>query len=165
MKFRGVSIWDVANRIPEIYGTMVFAALVLYFFFMYAIGLSHVTEFRMGNFVFLTAGVYFALKQYRRTHRDQMDYFHAFKTGMWTSGIAAIAFAIFIFFYMHFDKNFGEMLAQKQPLGFYLNPYIMSFIISLEGVFSGMFATYMLSNFLADRKPTRTVRDQSEIIQ
>ncbi len=165
MKIGNTSIWDVANRIPEIYGTIVLLALIAYFFLMYAIGLSHITEFRLGNFVFLTAGVYFALKQYRRTHRDQMDYFHAFKTGMWTSAIAALSFSVFIFFYMHIDKNFWEMLAQKQPLGFYLNPYIMSFIISLEGVFSGLFATYMLSNFLADRKRTKPMHDQSEIIQ
>ena len=159
------SIWDMGVRIPEIYGTLIFVSLVVYFFLMYLVGWIHVTELRLFNLVILIAGVYFALKQYQRTHRGQMDYFHAFTTGMWTAAIGTLTFSVFILAYLHIDKNLMQYLAEKQPLGFYLNPYIASFIVSLEGVFSGLFVTFLLSNFLADRRPANTIRDHSEIIQ
>lgn len=155
----------MANRIPEIYGTLIFIAFILYFFLMYAFGWVHITELRLANFLFLVAGVYFALRQYQRTHRGHMDYFHAFTTGMWTAAIGTLAFSVFLLIYLHIDKNLMSVFAEKQPLGFYLNPYIIAFFVSLEGVFSGLFVTYMLSNFLADRKPARPMRDRSEIIQ
>lgn len=155
----------MASRIPEIYGTLIFLALVAFFFLMYAVGLIHVTELRLVNLLFLITGVYFALRQYQRTHRGHMDYFHAFTTGMWTAAIATLTFSVFLLAYMHIDKNFTEMLAEKQPLGIYLNPYIASFIVSLEGIFSGLFVTYLLSNFMADRKRTPPLTDHGEIIQ
>ena len=165
MKIRDTSIWDISNRIPEIYGTLIFIALLVYFFLMYLVGWVHITELRLFNLVILIAGVYFALKQYQRTHRGHMDYFHAFTTGMWTCAIGTLTFSVFILAYLHIDRNLMQVLAEKQPLGFYLNPYIASFIISLEGVFSGLFVTFLLSNFLADRKPVSRMRDRSELIQ
>lgn len=155
----------MANWIPEIYGTLIFLALLVYFFAMYALGLVHVTELRLVNLVFLLAGVYFAMKQYKRTHRGHMDYFHAFTTGMWTAAIGTLTFAVFLLAYLHIDKNLMSVLAEKQPLGFYLNPYIASFMVSLEGVFSGLFVTYLLSNFMAARTPASRMGTKSEIIQ
>lgn len=165
MKIRNTSIWDIATRIPELYGALIFIGLVVYFFLMYAIGLVHITELRLGNIVFMLVGVYFALRQYQRTHRGHMDYFHAFTTGAWTGAISAFAFAAFLLIYLNIDKNFMALLAEKQPLGFYLNPYIVAFLVSLEGVFSGVFVTFVLANFLAARTPVRRMGEKSEIIQ
>jgi hypothetical protein len=159
------TILDNANRIPQIYGLLIFIGLIVYFFTMYALGLVHFTGLRAGNMLFLTAGVYLAMKQFQRTHRGHMDYFHAFTTGMWTAAIGTLMFSAFLLLYMHVDQHFMNMLAAKHPLGFYLNAYIASFIVSLEGVFSGLFVTYLLANFLADRRPARPMRDHSEIIQ
>lgn len=153
MKGRKISIWDMGTRIPEIYGTLIAIALIAYFFLMYLFGLVHVIELRLVNLAFLIAGVYFALRQYRRTHRGQMDYFHAFTTGIATAAIGTLTFAVFILIYLHIDQNLMQVIAERQPLGMYLNPYIASFMVSLEGIFSGLFVTFLLSNFLAARAP------------
>ncbi len=165
MKIGNTSVWNIATRIPEIYGTLIFAALLVYFFLMYALGLVHITELRLVNLFILVAGVYLALKQYQRTHRGHMDYFHAFTTGIWTAAIGTGAFGIFLLVYLHIDNHFMSILAEKQPLGFYLNPYIASFIVSLEGFFSGLFVTFLLSNFMAARRPASGEPKRSEIIQ
>ncbi len=165
MKIGNTSIWDIATRIPEIYGTLIFMALVVYFFLMYALNLVHVIELRLVNLLFLIAGVYFAMKQYQRTHRGQMDYFHAFTTGMATAAIGTLTFAAFLLAYLHIDRNLMEQIAERQPLGFYLDPYIASFMVSLEGVFSGLFVTFLMSNFLATRTPASRMSDKGEIIQ
>lgn len=165
MKIGNTSIWDISTRIPEIYGTLIAVALIAYFFLMYAIGLIHVIELRLFNLAFLVAGVYFAMKQYRRTHRGHMDYFHAFTTGMATAAIGTLTFAVFLLIYLHIDKQLMQAIAE-QPLGMYLDPYIASFMVSLEGVFSGLFVTFLLSNYLAARTPVPPNRQEhSEIIQ
>lgn len=165
MKIRGTSIWDISTRVPEIYGTLIAIGLIAYFFLMYLLGLIHVIELRLFNLVFMIAGVYFALRQYRRTHRGQMDYFHAFGTGMATAAIGTLTFSVFLLIYLHFDKNLMSAIAE-QPLGIHLDPYIASFMVSLEGIFSGLFVTFLLSNYMSARAPVpRTPQGNGEIIQ
>lgn len=165
-KIRENSIWDRGTRIPEIYGTLMALALIAYFFLMYLLDLVHVIELRLVNLVFLIGGVYFAMKQYQRTHRGQMDYFHAFTTGMGTAAIGTLTFSVFLLIYLFIDKNLMQIIAEKQPLGLYLDPYIASFMVSLEGIFSGLFVTFMLSNFLAARAPVpHRMGGKGEIIQ
>jgi hypothetical protein len=165
-KVRENSIWDRGTRIPEIYGTLMALALIGYFFLMYLLDLVHVIELRLVNIVFLLAGVYFAMKQYQRTHRGHMDYFHAFTTGMATVAIGTLTFSVFLLIYLFIDENLMQTIAEKQPLGFYLDPYIASFMVSLEGIFSGLFVTFLLSNFLAARAPVpHRFGGKGEIIQ
>jgi hypothetical protein len=165
MKIGNISIWNIATRIPEIYGTLIALGLIVYFFIMYMVGLVYITELRLFNVFIMIAGVYFALRQYRRTHRGHIDYFHAFTTGMATAAIGAATFALFLFVYLLIDKNLMQIIAENAPLGFYLDPYLASFSILIEGTFSGLFVTFLLSNFLATRNPVPRVKGKSEVIQ
>lgn len=162
---RNWKIWNRGTRIPEIYGTLIFLSLLLYFFLCYFTGWIHIIELRLLNLVFLASGVYFALKQYQRTHRGNIDYFHAFTTGMATSAIGVLTFSVFLLVYLSIDKQLMQSIAERRPLGFHLNPYISSFMVSLEGIFSGLFVTFLLSNWLATRNPVNRMDEKSEIIQ
>jgi hypothetical protein len=161
---RNWKIWNNSTRIPEIYGTLIALGLILYFFVSYFTGWINIIELRMLNLVFLVAGVYFALKQYQRTHRGNIDYFYSFTTGMATSAIGTLTFSVFLLIYLSIDQKLMLSIAENQPLGFYLNPYIASFMVSLEGIFSGLFVTFLLSNYLATRTPVRRMGEKSEII-
>jgi hypothetical protein len=146
-------VWDRATRIPEIYGAIVTVGLILFFFIMYAAGLIHVIELRLFNLFILLAGVYYALKQYRRTHNGQLDYFSALTTGVATAAIASATFSLFIFIYLSLDKNLMNSIIENEPLGSHMNPYIASFIVFLEGLFSGFGISYLMSNFAATDRP------------
>ena len=168
MKIGNTSIWNISTRIPEIYGTLIFFGLLLYFFVAYFAGFIHVIELRLLNLVILIVGVYFAMKQYQRTHNGHMDYFHGFVTGIATAAIGTLTFSVFLFIYLFIDKELMQTIAERQPLGFYLNPYIASFMVSLEGIFSGLFVTFLLCNFMSERKPLRPLRrvaKNGELIQ
>lgn len=165
MKIGNTSIWNISTRIPEIYGTLITLALIVYFFISYLAGFIHVIELRLFNLVILIAGVYFALKQYQRTHGGHMDYFHAFTTGMATVAIGTLTFSVFLLAYLFIDKQLMESIAARQPLGFYLDPYIASFMVSLEGIFSGLFVTFLFANFLGARTPVNRIGGKGEIIQ
>jgi hypothetical protein len=48
-----------------------------------------------------------------------------------------------------------QFIMDNGPMGRYLNPYISSFIILLEGVFSGFLVTFVLLNWVNTDEPTQ----------
>lgn len=143
-----MSLFTNPNRIPENYGLRIAAGLIGYFLLMKAIGLSHHVELRLINVVILVGGVYFALKKFKQTHEDHLNYFRALITGVATGAIASVIFALFLFIWMKVDANMMRSIVENEPMGHYLNPYIASFIVALEGVFSGLLVTFILINYI-----------------
>jgi hypothetical protein len=143
-----MNIWNRHDRIVEIYGTVIALGLIVYFFLMYAFGLIHVIELRLVNLLIMLSGVYFALKQYRRTHAGNLDYFRALVVGNGAAALGTLTFTLFIFVYLKLDNNLMESIRREEPLGLNLNPFIASFAICLEGIFSGFMCTYMLTNYM-----------------
>ncbi len=142
------NITKYPTRIPQIYGTLVTIALILYFFIVYAVGFIYVTELRVFNLLIQVAGIYLALKQYRRTHAGHIDYLRAMSIGVGTSFIASSTFVLFLFFYLKIDSNLMQVIQANAPLGEYLDPYIASFSVWLEGIFSGFLATFIIVNYI-----------------
>lgn len=136
------------TRIPQIYGTLVTLALILYFFLIYAIGFIYITELRVFNLFIQISGIYLALKQYRRTHSGNLNYLRAMSIGVGTSFIASSTFVLFLFVYLYLDPNMMSVIREHAPLGEYLDPYIASFSVWLEGIFSGFMATFILVNYI-----------------
>jgi hypothetical protein len=143
-----MNIWNRPTRIPEIYGTLIFLGLIIYFFVMYAAGLIHVIELRIVNLFIMLGGVYGALKQFKRTHNGHMNYFRALATGTTAAVIGTSTFALFLFFFLKFEGNLMDSIRANEPLGPYLNPYIASFMVFLEGIFSGFGLTYLMVNWV-----------------
>lgn len=150
------------TRIPQIYGTLVTLALILYFFIVYAIGFIYVTELRVFNLLIQVTGIYLALKQYRRTHEGNINYLRAMSIGVGTSFIASSTFVLFLFFYLTIDQNMMNVIRENAPLGEYLDPYIASFSVWLEGIFSGFLATFILVNYIhTDNVNTDRIEENS----
>lgn len=137
------------NRIPESYGLRVAVGLIVYFVVMHLTGLSHHVELRLLNLLILVTGVYLALKKYKETHASQLNYFRALATGVSTAAIGSFVFAIFLFAYMKIDTSLMTSIVENEPMGRYLNPYIASFIVALEGLFSGLLVTFILINYIS----------------
>jgi Protein of unknown function (DUF4199) len=149
-----MGIFNDPNRIPENYGLRVAAGLILYFILMRVTGLAHHVELRLLNLIILVAGVYLALKKFRRTHKDHLNYFRALVTGVATGAIGSCVFALFLFLYMKFDTSMMQSIIENEPMGRYLNPYMAAFIVALEGVFSGLLVTFVLINFVNTDDPS-----------
>jgi hypothetical protein len=56
---------------------------------------------------------------------------------------------------MKSDVALMQAIKENEPMGQYLNPYIASFIVALEGVFSGLLFTFIIINYV----PTDEVND------
>lgn len=136
------------NHIPQSYGLRIALGLIVYFTVMHLVGLAHEVELRLLNLLILVAGVFLALKRFRETHEDHLNYFRALITGVSTAAIGSFLFAVFMFLYMSLDKNLMQSIIQNEPMGRYMNPYIASCIVALEGLFSGLLVTFILINFI-----------------
>jgi hypothetical protein len=147
-------LFNRPDRIPEIYGTLIALALIVYFFLMYALGLVHVIELRLLNLFIMLGGIYYAMKQYKRTHEGHLNYFRGLTIGAATATIGASTFAVFLLLYLKFDANLMQSIIENEPMGRYLNEYVCAAIITLEGTFSGFTMTYLLLNYVETDKAT-----------
>lgn len=143
-----MSFLNDPNRIPQSYGLRIALGLIVYFLIMHFVGLSHEVELRLLNLLILVTGVFFALKKFRETHEDHLNYFRALITGVATAAIGGCLFAAFLFIYMSLDDGLMASIRENEPMGRYMNPYIASFIVALEGLFSGLLVTFILINFV-----------------
>lgn len=89
-----------------------------------------------------------ALKRFKQTHQDRLNYFRGLITGVTTAAVGSLVFALFLFLYMKLDTNMMQFIIENEPMGRYMNPYIASFIVALEGVFSGLLVTFILINYV-----------------
>ena len=151
-----MSLFNDPRRIPENYGLRVAGGLIVYFLIMKFAGLLHFVELRMFNLVILVAGIYFALKKFKETHEDHLNYFRALVTGVVTGAIGSIGFAVFFWIYVTFlDTELMQFIIDNEPMGRFMNPYISAFIVALEGVFSGLLVTFILINYITTDEPTQ----------
>jgi hypothetical protein len=137
--------------IGEIYGTYITIGLIAFFMVCYWTGLVHVRELRLLNFPIMMAGIYFALDQYRRVF-GHISYFKAMTLGVYTGGIAALTFALFLFFILSVDHDLYIRVVKQEPLGEYMNLFVATSAVALEGIFAGMMATYITCNIIETDK-------------
>lgn len=136
------------NRIPENYGLRIAGGLIAYFLIMKMLGLAHHVELRLLNLFILVAGVYLGLRKFKEMHHHSLNYFRALVTGATISAIGAVVFALFLFLYMQLDSSFMQSVIDNEPMGRYLNAYTASFIVALEGMFSGFLVTFVIINYV-----------------
>ncbi|MFZ2907126.1 MAG: DUF4199 domain-containing protein [Cyclobacteriaceae bacterium] len=151
-----MSLFTNPNRIPENYGLRLAGGLIVYFLVMKFAGLLHVVELRLLNLIILVAGIYFALKKFKETHEDHLNYFRGLVTGVATGTIGSFGFAVFFWVYVSFvDTELMQFIVEHEPMGRFLNPYISAFIVLLEGVFSGLLVTFVLLNWVTTDEPSQ----------
>jgi uncharacterized membrane protein len=143
-----MSLFTNPNRIPENYGLKIAGGLIAFFLIMKLVGLVHHYELRFLNVFIQVGGIYFALKKFRETHGQHLNYFRALVTGVATGAISSVIFALFLFGYLSIDANLMQGVIENEPMGRYLNPYITAFMVALEGLFSGLLFTFIIINYV-----------------
>jgi hypothetical protein len=144
-----MSFFDNPNRIPENYGLRIAAGLIVYFLIMHFVGLGHHVELRLLNLGILAVGIYFGLKKFKESHGNHINYFRALITGVGIGAVGSVLFALFMFSYMKLVSGMMQSIIDNEPMGRYLNAYMAAFIVALEGVFSGILVTFLLTNYIA----------------
>lgn len=138
------SIESVAIR----YGLITFLGLVAYFMLMKWVGLFEVHELRGLNFFILLAGIGTALKHYKENCNSDFVYFQGLSLGILTTLAAIIPFGVFVFLYLVLDVEFMQNLIANEPFGRFFNPFILSFLVVFEGIFSGGLMSFGLMQYM-----------------
>lgn len=154
MRTTMTKIWNMSRtwQLSQIYGTLIFLGLTIYFLLMYAAGLVHVIGLRFLNVLIMAAGVYYVIRHYRRTHGGNITYFRGITLGTATAFIGITTFGFFLFFFLMLDDSLMQSIRVNEAIGRYLNPYIAACVVMLEGVFSGFAMSYLLVNFMNTEK-------------
>ncbi len=151
-----MSLFTNPNRIPENYGLKIAGGLIAFFLLMKVVGLVHHYELRFLNVFIQVGGIYFALKKFKESHGQHINYFRALVTGVATGAIGSLVFALFLFSYMMIDNDLMQGIIQNEPMGQYLNPYIAAFMVAIEGIFSGLLFTFILINYIPTDEVTES---------
>lgn len=142
-------------------GIMVFIGLVVYFLIMKAIGLEHNLELRAFNLLIMGGGVFFSIKSIKEKNKD-FNYFKGMGTGILTALSSSFAFAIFTFIYLLSNPDFLQEIKKIEPFGHYLNASLISFVIIMEGSWSGFFLSFGIMQWYKKRTPEKFLKEQRE---
>lgn len=130
------------------YGILSALAYILFFFLMQLLGLAHFYWLRALNYIFLFAGVFLSIKEYRKSHEHSFAYMNGIGVGTMTAVISTAIFAVFIAFYLGLiNPDFMDEIKKNEMFGQYLNPYIAGAAIFLEGSLSGSVTAYILMQY------------------
>lgn len=129
------------------YGGLIAAGHLLFFGAAWLFGFLDVPELRLLNVVIQVTGIYFALKQFRKTQHS-LNYFRAMSVGVAASAVGTLAFVVVVFFVFQINPGLFQSIVRNLPMGQYLTVYIACVALVTEGAISGAFATYLLMNFI-----------------
>jgi hypothetical protein len=131
------------------FGIFTALGLIALFILMKVLGLLHIVELRSLNLFILIGGIVLSLKSFRKALPASFTYFKGLGLGALTSIFACCFFGLFVFVYVSFlDTAFMETIRNEEPMGRFLNPYIISVVIAVEGIASGLLVTFVTMNYL-----------------
>lgn len=133
------------------YGLLTAAGLILYFFLMKLLGLTHITELRFLNGVIMAVGVVLAIRSYKILTAGDISYFKGLGTGMITAVTGTVIFAAFMVAYASIaGDEMITMLTAEQYFGERVEatPGIVIFsVLMLEGLISGFLISFIAMQY------------------
>lgn len=139
------------ERVPEIFGTIITAGMLVYFLASWALGFVDIIWLRILYLPIMVAGVYYALKQFRRTHKG-LGYFRGLVIGVSSSFIAVSTFVLILFILFQLIPPLYNTVMENSTMATYMNTYLATFAIWVEGTFAGFMTTYVLMNYIETTK-------------
>ena len=145
MKFKStLNIENISLR----WGLVVFLLLSAYFIIMKSLGLIHVLELRAFNALIMFYGCFMTCLMTKNSLKD-FSYLKGLGAGVLTAFISSSIFAAFGFLYLTvLNPGFMAELKANELFGRYLNEYMASLQIFIEGSASGILFTYASMQYL-----------------
>jgi uncharacterized membrane protein (UPF0182 family) len=130
-------------------GAWMLTSFIVFFLFMYGIGLAYRTEYCAFNMVIQMVWVYFAIRKYYLKHPENvLDYGSGILQGIEVSAIGIVGYTVFMMFFLWSNPIFFETIRKNTPLGDQLNPFMASLLILVLGIVIGLIWSYIVTRFL-----------------
>ena len=126
------------QRIGLKIGLVTSLGLLAYFFIMKALGLAHIIELRVFNFMILGAGIIYGIQKLKAELHEPNFYLKGLVEGLFISLVAVLPFAIIISLYLeYFDIALMNHIKEGLSSSEYINGFSIFAIIFMEGMASG----------------------------
>ncbi|WP_420578437.1 hypothetical protein [Ekhidna sp.] len=131
------------------YGLITSLGLIAFFFLMKVLGLAQVTELRMLNAIIMFAGVYLAIRKFKKKKFTfEFNYFSGIAAGFFTAMVTAVSFALFVGGYVHLNPDFLAAIVADNPRKEFLNPLTSAMFIFIEAIGSGFIFSLISMQYL-----------------
>jgi len=153
---------DLIEKLAIRYGVLMAMALAGFFLLMKAFGLEHNLELRTLNIIILFSFVLMAIKKYKKIKDYKLAYFKGFGLGILTSAVGVVVFATLVTLYVTvISPDFMGVIKQREPFGDFLNPALIAFTITIEGMASGFLSTFALLQYY---RPNHIIASVEEVV-
>lgn len=138
----------ISIRQVLLYSAFINLGLIAYFFLLKLLGMDTIFELRYFNAVIVFFGLYSVIKKALNSAPDNY-YLTGLATGFLTTITTVVSITLFLFFYTTFvDPNLIDLLAQSGIFSAKLTPFILSLIILVEGIASGLIFSFILMQYM-----------------
>lgn len=146
-------------------GLVTSLALLAYFFIMKGLGLSHIIELRIFNFLILATGICYSIYKLKSEVHEEDFYLKGLAEGIVTSIVSLVPFALFISIYLeYFDVALMEHIKSSVAMGEFINGFVIFFVIAMEGLASGAVITFCaMQYFKSDEKDIIKDKDLKKV--
>lgn len=142
-----MSTFDKLTRsIPTKNGLFIFGGLTAFFLIMRLVGLAEIYWLRAFNLVIVIFFLRNAILSFRQKSSESYQSFNTmFMISVRTCFVGIGFFAIFLAIYLdQIDTSFMDTLAVKESFGGQITAVSAAFIVFVEGMISGMSASFVL---------------------
>ncbi len=130
------------------WGMLTFLVLIVYFLIMETVGLVETLELRYVNYFFILGGTWLAVKERNKQMGPNFRYFEGFATGVLTAFSAISAFAVTVVVYLTIiNPEFMDVIKATVPLGRYLSPLAIVFLLLAEGFGFGVVSSLIMMQY------------------
>lgn len=124
-------------------GLVTSLALLAYFFIMQVLGLSHIIELRIFNFLILAIGICYGIYKLKSVVDEEDFYLKGLAEGIVISIVALVPFALVISLYLaYFNTALMDQIRAGVAMGEFINGFVIFFVIAMEGLASGAVITF-----------------------
>ena len=123
--------------------------ILVFFLLMKFVGQVHNFNFRVFNGLFHIIFVSLAIREYKSKFSKEFNYLSGTATGIITSMVGVIPFAIFIAAYLAIDTQLMLELQENVPhIGRYLTPITSGITILMEGLAITFILSYIITRIV-----------------
>lgn len=143
-------------KIPIKFGIVIAIGLIAYFLIISIFGAHTNPLFSFFNPVIVGAGMFAAIKYYRKKRGAKFKYQKGFRTGLVTGFLATIIFTVFFAFYAtEIQPDFIERLLSRWDSDWYINIGMVIFTVALMGFATSVVLTLAFMQLLKDSWNTK----------
>lgn len=130
------------------YGLLIAAACIVYFLLMRLLHLHTMVTLSLLNAIFVSAGIFFAIRSYKAAKRGMINYLEGLGLGFVTGLIAGAVFSAFIILFSSFiDTQFLDDTTADEYFGSDVSRMALFGYIALEIWMSGALAAFVFMQY------------------